>query len=469
MNASTSIRTPANEWSILLGLMAPPLMMGIYSAMFNVAIPTIRTEFAIQSDMAAWVVTIYSLPFMMFMPLHGRLADAYGKRRVLLAGTFIFLIGTLVAGLATNLGWLMAGRAIQGFGSAGFTPLALAIIAQVFPADDRGKLMGTWNICYPITGILGPFVGGLLIDSVGWRVIFWPTLLIGLLAYWVTRRQVPELPGFAGADFLRRFDWIGVILLSIGATLLLFYVSSRPVTGIPALQDWRLLVGTLLTFGLLVLWERYFVQPFIPIALFTERLFSLASLLAGVRMFIMNGLRFLVALYVVDVHNLDATATGLVITSHAIPLFLMLRLGGQLADRWGSRWPVVASMVLQASALAYLAFLPGDVSIWLVVFGVLWQSVGASISLAPLHRASMANIPDEQTGIAAGLYSMIRFGGAILGTALSGVLLQRGLAADAVTVAAYQNVFLFVAGVATVGAVLGFLLHEGFHTSDSKS
>ncbi len=438
--------------------MAPPLMMGIYTAMFSVAVPTIRDEFAIQPDMAAWVVAVYSLPFMMFMPLHGRLADAYGKRRVLLAGTVIFMLGTLIAALAPNLGWLMAGRAIQGFGSAGFTPLALAIIAQVFPVEDRGKLMGTWNICYPIGGLLGPVIGGMLIDSVGWRVIFWPTLGLGLIAYIVTRRQVPALPGFAGKDFLRRFDWIGVLLLSLGATSLLFYVSSRPVTGVPALQDWRLLGSTILWLTLLAFWERYRADPFIPIEIFGRLQFSLASFLAGVRMFIMNALRFVVALYVVDIHGLDATATGLVITSHAIPLFLMLRLGGQLADRWGSRWPVVISMVVQLGALAYLAILPADVSVWLVVVGVLAQSVGASISLAPLHRASMAGIPDEQTGVAAGLYSMIRFAGAILGTALSGVLLQRGLATDAAVVVAYQHVFWFVAGVAAIGVVGGLLL-----------
>ena len=225
-----------------------------------------------------------------------------------------------------------------------------------------------------------------------------------------------------------------------------------------ALQDWRLLGSTLLSLGLLVWWEKNRAHPFIPIELFAQLQFSLASFLAGVRMFIMNALRFVVALYVVDIHDLSALATGWVITSHAIPLFLMLRLGGQLADRWGSRWPVMVSMIAQAGSLAYLAILPAEVSTWLVVGGVLLQSVGASISLAPLHRASMAGIPDEQTGVAAGLYSMIRFAGAILGTALSGVLLQRGMTSSISELVAYQEVFWFVAGVALLGAIFGFLL-----------
>lgn len=460
---------PQYRWRILLGLMAPAMMMGVYSAMFNVAIPTIRTEFNIQSDLAAWIVTAYTLPFMMFMPLHGRLADAFGKRRLFLIGVALFLAGTLIAGFATNLGWLMAGRAIQGFGSAGFTPLALATIAQIFPPTERDKLMGTWNIAYPLTGIIGPFVGGLLIDFVGWRIIFWPTLVIGLIAYWLVQKEVPELPGNTGDFFLRRFDWGGVLLLSGGATSLLFYVSSRPITGVAAMRDWRLLSLTILCLGALVLWEKRRSRPFIPIELFAQSHFTLASICAGIRMFVMNAIRFLVALYVVDIHQLDATMTGLVITSHAIPLFLMLRLGGQLADRWGSRWPVVASMLLQGGALLYLGFLPAEASVMLVVVGVLWQSIGASISLAPLHRSAMSGIPDEQTGVAAGLYSMIRFAGAILGTALSGVLLQQRLVTitsaaivgeNVAFVAAYQGVFWFVAGVAMLGALFGYWLKE---------
>ncbi|MEZ4869676.1 MAG: MFS transporter [Caldilineaceae bacterium] len=454
------IDNPQEQWRILLGLMAPAMLMGVYSAMFNVVVPTIRTEFAIASDMAAWVVTVYSLPFMMFMPLQGRLADAFGKRRLFLIGVAIFMLGTLVATVSPGLGWLMAGRAIQGLGSAGFTPLPLAIIAQIFPEKQRGKLMGTWNIAYPLTGIIGPMLGGVLIDYVGWRVIFWPMIALGVVTYWVVKQRVPEIPGFADRDFLRRFDWGGVLLLSGGATALLFYVSSRPITGVEALRDWRLLACTLLLFGALTFWEKRHTQPLVPIELFGHGAFTPASLCAGIRMFIMNSIRFLVALYVVDIHGLDATATGLVITAHAVPLFLMLRLGGQLADRWGSVWPVVVSMLLQCGALVYLALLPAAAPVGLVVLGVLWQSLGASIALAPLHRASLADIAKEQMGVAAGLYSMVRFTGALLGTALSGVLLQQQLDLGTATIRAYQHTFLFVAAVALVGAVIGYQLRK---------
>jgi len=383
--------------------------------MFSVAVPTIRDNLGIQADMVAWVTTMYTLPFMMFMPLYGRLGDVFGKRKLFLIGMIIFMIGTALAGSASNLGWLMAGRAIQGFGTAGFVPLALAIISQLFPAGERGKLMGTWNLAYPITGIIGPLLSGFLID----------------------------------------FDWGGVALLCAMSTALLFYASSRPITGVAALQDWRLLIATVSLFALFILWEKRQRNPFIPLMIYANSTFTLSSVCAGIRMFTMAGLRFLSALYLVDIHHQNATVTGIVIMAHAIPLVLFIRAGGQLADRWGSRPLVVISMIAQAGALFYLALLPGDSPVWMVVVGVVGQSLGASISLAALHRSSTMNVSEEQTGVAAGLYSMMRFAGMVFGTALSGVMLQQGLDRGLPPLEAYQIAFGFVAAVTLIGAILG--------------
>ena len=435
--------------------MAPSAIVGLYQPMFNVAIPAIRTHYGIQADAAAWVVTVYTLPFMMFMPLYGRLGDAFGKRLIFLIGLGIFMVGTIVAAFAPALSWLMIGRAIQGTGTAGFVPLAMAVIAQLYPAGERGKLMGTWNLVYPLTGLVAPVLGGFIIDYLGWRAIFWPILLGSPLAIWAVRHKIPPLPGFADVAFLRRFDWGGVLLLSATITSLLFYASSRPITGVEPLRDWRLLLVTLLVLSAFVLWERRRVNPYVPLEIFANRTFTLASLCAGIRMFTMGGLRFLVALYLIELHGLRATAAGLVITAHAVPLLLLLRAGGQLADRWGSRWPVVISFLAQTAALSYLALLPEEATTWQVVLGVLGQSAGASISLAALHRISTTGVPKAQTGMATGLYSMVRFAGTVFGTALSGVVLQTGLVQLGAPLAAYQMAFWFVAGVTLVGAVLG--------------
>jgi EmrB/QacA subfamily drug resistance transporter len=440
---------------VLLGLMVPSMTVGIYIAMFGVALPVIRDDFGIQADLAAWLATIYSLPFMIFMPLYGRLGDALGKRRVFSIGIVIFLLGTATAAFAPNLGWLMLGRAIQGFGTAGFVPLSIAIIAQLFPRNERGKAMGTWNSSIPLMGMVGPFLGGLLVDHLGWRTIFGPALIVGVLAFFAIRKLVPPLSGGARPDFLRHFDWGGVALLGVAISGFLFYVSSRPITGVSALRDWRLLAITLFLLAGFIYREQRRLNPFVSLNIFAYRTFSLASLCAGIRMFSMSGINFLLPLYLTDVYNLNAVTTGIILTVHAGALVLILRVGGQLADRWGSRWPVVVSLSIQASAMAYFAHLPATTALGLVALGVLIHGLGAATSLAALHRAAMVEIPAEQSGVAAGLYSMIRFAGSVFGTALGGVILQQGLDRLLAPVEAYQMVYLFIAGVALLGAVLG--------------
>ncbi|MFQ5614475.1 MAG: MFS transporter [Anaerolineae bacterium] len=447
---------------ILIGLMVPMIMMSLNFSMFRVALPIIRDDFGIQADIAAWVMTVYTLPFMIFMPLYGRLGDAFGRRRLYLIGITVFLTGTVIAVLAPNLGWLMAGRAVQGLGTSSFVPLSMAIISQRFPPGERGQALGTWNSVMPFMGMISPVLGGLLIDHLGWRTIFGPVLVAGLVGFLTLRGRVPPTPGVERdqAAFLRSFDWGGVALLGLTVTSLLFYASSRPITGVAALQDWRLLGLTLLLLGGFVYWERRRARPFVDLSILTNKIFRVASLSAGVRMFAMSGIGFLIPLYLADVHALNAAATGLLLMVHAGALFATLRLGGLLADRWDGRWLVVLSLSSQAAMMVYLGLLPATAPLWAVAAGVVAHGLGAGFSLATLHRAAMARIPEEQSGMAAGLYSMVRFAGTVFGTALGGVILQSGLSRGALPIQAYQTVFLFIAGVALLGALTGFGLQE---------
>lgn len=447
--------------AILIGLMIPLMMMVINMSMFGVALPTLRDTFGIQAEVTAWLVTAYALPFMIFMPLYGRLGDGLGKRRLLLIGMAIFLGGTVIALSATDLRLLMLGRAIQGMGAAGVNPLCLALISEHFPAAERGRALGTWNSIGPISGIFGPLLGGILVDHVGWRMIFGPVLLVGLVALFAVREQVPSMGrSFVQPGFLRTFDWSGAILLGAAATVLIFYASSRPITGVEALRDWRLLTVALVLFGGFIVWEKRRTNPFVRLDIFADLNFSRASLVSGIRMFIMSSIGFLLPLYLTDIHSLSAATLGTVMMLHAGALLVTMRLGGQLADRWNSRWPVAIGSSIQMGIMIYFTQLSDTASLGLVIAGLVGHGLGAGLSLAALHRSALNKIPSEQTGIAAGLYSMIRFGGIVLGVALGGVVLQFGLDQALPLIEAYRMVFWFVAGVASLGIVLGWGLRE---------
>lgn len=445
---------------VMVGLMAPAILTGMNHHMFGVALPAIRDGFGIDADTAAWVVMSFSLAFIMFMPLYGRLGDKLGKQRLLLFGTTLFLVGTILVITSRSLTGLMFGRFIQGMGSAGFVPLCMAIITQRFAPGEQGRVMGVWNSVIPLAGLSLPFAAGLLVDWLGWRAIYPPILLAGLLALGMIRRNIQPLTERIDFQFLRAFDWIGVALLSGALASLLFYTSSRPITGVPALQDMRLLAVWPVLFGALVVWERRRAMPYINFQLFRNVTFSLSSLCAGLRMLLMTSISFLIPLYMTDIHASPASVIGIVLMVQAGMLFLTSRAGGQMADRWGSRIPVTLSMIGLIGVLLLLGSLSPTAPLWLIIVAAMGHGLLIGLSLAPLHRAAMQRIDKEEVGMAAGLYSMIRFAGQILGTAIAGVLLQRGLERLPAPIDAYQSVFWTFAAVALVATVVGWQLRE---------
>ncbi|MEX1018972.1 MAG: MFS transporter [Litorilinea sp.] len=439
---------PVKPWdrrSILIGLMVPMGMTVLNLSMFGVALPFIRDGFDADPDVIAWLVTAYTLPFVMFMPLYGRLGDGLGKRRLFTIGIILFFIGTGLCLMAEEMWMLFLGRIVQGLGTAGVNPLCIAIITELFPPKEKGKAMGTWSSTGPAIGMLGPFLGGFLIDRWGWQTIFIPGVVASLIALYVVRDRVPKLAPEPQHHFLRSFDWLGTFLLSCSIVLLVSYLSSRILTGVAPLQDWRLLLLTVVAFSTFLWWERRHAHPLVPLHLFTIGAFGRSSLAASLRMFLMSSEGFLVPLYMADIHGLSGSEVGFMLTLHAGSLLVTVRLGGQIADRWNSRWPMNIGFGLQVGMMTYFAFLPGTVPIWMAAAGLVFHGLGAGMSLAVLHRTALDQVPPEDSGAAAGLYSMSRFFGSIIGTTLGGVVLATALARTAVPIAAYQIGFGFVA------------------------
>jgi EmrB/QacA subfamily drug resistance transporter len=450
---------PAGDLRLLIILMIPTVTMILNVSTFGVALPTIRAEFGIDADVAAWLVTAYTLPFMMLMPLYGRLGDGLGKRNLIIFGLFVFAVGTMITLAAPNLAWLLAGRTVQGAGVAGIAPLSMAIIAERFDPSQRGQAMGTWNSVGPLVGIFGPLTAGFMIDYWGWRSIFVPALGVALFAIVVVYIGIPSLRTVK-LSYLQSFDWLGVILLGGGITFFVFYVSSRVITGVEPLRDWRLLAASLLFLAGFVLRERQRRDPFLDLALFRNSSLRLASMASGLRMFTMNGIGFLMPLYLADVRGLSASAIGSMVMLNAIALLTTMRLGGRLADRAGSRLLVAGGMSTQAATMVYFGLLPAQAPLYWIAVGLAVHGLGAGLSLAALHRAALSHVAVEDAGAAAGVYSMIRFSGTLMGAALGGVLLQQALETQATTVAAYQQVFFVIAFAAAIGALIGLALRE---------
>ncbi|MEZ4673724.1 MAG: MFS transporter [Caldilineaceae bacterium] len=425
---------------ILLSLMVPTMLMPLLSSMSRVALPIVRNDFQIAADMTAWVDAIFTLPFMFLMPVYGRLSDGVGRRRLILAGIAIFALGTSLTVSAQGLGWLMAGRAIQGVGTAGMMPLAMAMISTIFPSKERGKALGTWSSVGPTTAFVGPLLAGFLVEHYGWRAAFAAPLIVGVAAFVVVAQYVPAGLSKIQPHFWRSFDWLGVLLLAGATSMLLFFLSSRPITGVAPLQDWRLGSGMIVLFLFFWLWERRQRRPFVDLTLFQNRMFNLASFCGSLRMVVMAGQGFLIPLYLVDVHGVSPSKLGTITMISAGSMALIVRI----AANWPTAGAAVGQLCWESVAKR---------SSWSALgccrrnFAV--GNRGDPRLLWPIGRpcfGGIASCCDWQNfecpnGAATGLYSMIRFAGAMVGTALCGVILQHYFDQGLVVVSAYQRAF----------------------------
>ena len=436
------------------------MLMPMVSSMSRVALPIVRDDFALQADVTAWIDVGFSLPFMLLMPVYGRLGDGLGARRLLMIGIALFALGSTTVIAATDLTSLLLGRALQGIGLSGMMPLSMALITATFPAGIRGRALGTWSTIGPATAFLGPLVAGILIAGWGWRWAFAPPLLFGLLALIAVYRTIPKPKGAVELGFLRAFDWGGVLLLAPGMSCLIFFLSSRPITGVEPLKDWRLLLISALFLAAFVAWEKRRSSPFMPLGLFANGAFLRSSFCASIRMVVMAGITFLVPLYLVDVQKMHPAELGGMLMIGAGAMTLIVRVAGALSDSRSSRWFVIVGLAVQMGVMFIFWQLPDDASLWSIGFTLGAHGLGAGLMLATLHKSVMSNIEESDTGAAAGLYGMFRFLGATLGTALCGVFLQMQLDGGASVVGAYQQVFLLMAIFPLLGILVAFTLRD---------
>jgi MFS family permease len=441
--------------------MVPLLLIIMSSSMFSVALPALRKGFRIEADLTAWLVTAQSLPFMMLMPLYGRMGDILGRKRLLIFGIIVYIAGTILVMVATHLSLFIVGRIVQGIGASAVNPLCLAIISANVSENQRGRALGYWNSIGPVGNFGGPIIAGVLIDYFGWRAIFVPIALVGVTAFWAVSIRVPkdELVS-AEKTSLLSFDWLGVGLLGLSTTLLVFYVSSRVITGTPSLLDWRLLLSAMLFFFFFTLREKRRVDPFIDLSIFRRPNFALAALCVGIRQCLMSIIRVLMPLYIVDAFSFSASLTGMLLMLHAVSLFVMMRTGGYLADKTNNRSLVALGLAIQTGSMVLFSFIPDKASPALVVLGLLGHGIGAGLNLPFLHLNALRSVPSSQSGAASGLYSMIRFGGSMIGGALCGVLLKMGIDRSLPRTEAYQFVFWTFVVIGIIGTVSSLRLNK---------
>lgn len=399
-------REPCPERSrpyVLAAAIVASAMAFIDGTIVTIALPALQADFASGFGSLQWVVNAYALLLGGLILIGGGAGDRLGRRRILLIGTAIFAGASLACALAPTIGVLIAARATKGIGAALLVPQSLAIIAAAFPKEIRGRAIGIWAGASAIALSMGPPLGGVLIDWLGWRSIFWINLPLSACVIGLAFAHIPESRDESAEGAL---DWPGGLvsiaafgLLTVGLTLLA--ETSRSVA-IPA---------GLLTLGaaglaLFLFAESRAASPLMPLSLFSNRVFAGANVVTLFLYGALSGMLFLLPFDLIERRGLSATEVGLTLLPFGAIVGILSRFAGDWADRAGPRMPLVIGSLLLALAAAAMAL--GIESYWLGVLApVLLMSFAMAAVAAPLTTTVMNAAPDAQSGAASGVNNAV--------------------------------------------------------------
>ncbi|MEU6216505.1 MFS transporter [Streptomyces sp. NPDC047022] len=397
------------------------LIVSLDATVLNIALPSIRKELGTNVAGLQWTVDAYTVVLASLLVLAGSTADRIGRRRVLNTGLALFTFGSVLCSLAPALSWLVAFRMVQAVGGSMLSPVTMSIITNTFTAPrERARAIGVWSGANGISMAAGPVIGGLLVETVGWRSIFWINVPIGLTALLLTWRYVPE----SRAAKPRRPDPVGQLLVIALLGSVTYAIIEAPGSGAGTLLPLAAVAVAALT-GLLV-YEPRRDEPLIDLRFFRSAPFSGATVIAISAFAALTGFLFLNTIYLQNVRGLSPLQAGLYMLPMAVMTFAGAQLSGRLVAAYGPRPPLAAAGVsMAACGLLFAAFDAGSTTV-LLFTGYITFGLGFGLVNAPIANTVVSEMPVSQAGVASAIASTSRQTGATLGVAVIGSVLAAG-------------------------------------------
>jgi EmrB/QacA subfamily drug resistance transporter len=408
------------RWTLVACILASSLSF-VDGSVLSVALPAIKASYGARAEQVQWVVNAYLLPLSALLLLGGALGDHFGRRRLLVIGTSIFALASLVCALAPSLPILLAARAAQGIGAALLLPNSLALLNAAFSGENRGRAVGIWAAAGAAAAAIAPLIGGWLVDSVGWPAIFYINLPLALGAIGLAWKFVAE-SGDPGAG---RTDYPGALLATGGLGgvtygLTLWSASGRWSAAAIAATA----VGSVLLAGFLFAEHRRGNRAMMPLALFAGRCFSGLNLLTFLLYGAFAAAMLLIPYVLITSGGYSPVEAGLALLPLPILMTAASPKMGSLASRIGPRIPLtIGPLVVGAGMLLAWLMQPGS-SYWAGAFPtILVMALGMTIAVAPLTSSVLGSVEEQHVAMASGFNSAVARTGGLIATALLGSVL----------------------------------------------
>ncbi len=430
---TTSLRTHS-PWMVLVTVMLGTLLIGIDRTVVNLALPKMIDDFGITVSSAGWIATAYIIANAVFVPVFGKLGDMLGNRKIYLWSFIGFTITSMLAGLSWNLSSMIVFRILQGLTGAAVYPTAMSLIAKSF-ADpkDRAQALGVWTASFAASAVIGPLIGGPLIDHYSWRMLFYINLPIGILGVLMVLAHLPTDRGSGKGAF----DVPGATTLAIALSSLVLVLEKG--------QEWGWLAATSITaYALVVIFTLWFIHlekhhhnPIIDLTFFTNRTFVVAILVSFISFGGMMGSMFLIPVFVQIFLGYNATQTGLMFLPMALTMFVAAPIGGILSQKVPIRYSVACGMGLIAYAIHLYTGIDAKTTHAEITTPLMILAVGMGLGMAPLTNAITSSVATSEVGVASAVLNLARNIAGAVGIALFSTLLTNATNAKVLEVGAY--------------------------------
>jgi EmrB/QacA subfamily drug resistance transporter len=466
------------KWLALATVSIGSFMFAQDNTIFSIAVPNLTATFKTEPTVILWLTVVYLLVSTAIMLIVGRLGDIYGRKKIFIIGISLFTAGLILCSISQNIPQLILSRVVQGGGAGMMMSVILAIITAVFPDQERGKAIGILEAVISAGVLAGPVYGGLLLDTLGWRAIFYTRIPVGLIGLimalaWLKEQKVP---GKTVVDY-----WGAVTLFGCISCLLLF-INLIPKTGLSSPGTLALICASLVFFCLFIIQERKHLQPVVDLKLFKIGLFTGANISFGIMNFALAFLIFLTPYYLIDGAGYSALKSGSFIAVSPILSMIIGPLAGWLSDKTGYRLlrpfglAVIAFSLFLFSRLNEVSGIP-PIIIGFIVFGI-----GIGTFNPTNDSAVMGSVPRDRLGTAGAMTNTIRQIGTSIGTIFAGVIFASRQAAHSAQLAqnnlepAVQNKLAVIGGyqdallIAACFCALGIIatLFNGKRQPDSR-
>jgi EmrB/QacA subfamily drug resistance transporter len=400
------------------------LIVGMDNTIVNVALTTIRRDLHVSLSGLQWTVDSYTLVIASLLMLSGSTADRLGRRRTFQTGLVLFTLGSLLCSLAPGLGWLIAFRMLQAVGGSMLNPVAMSIITNVFTEPrERAWAIGIWGGTVGVSIGLGPVIGGLLTQTIGWRAIFWINVPIGIAALVLAALFIPE----SKAAHPRRIDIVGQVLVMVLLGCLTYAIIEAPRAGWTSSRTLALFACAAVAGAGLVGYERRRREPLLDMRFFRSVPFAGATVIAVCAFGAFGGYLFLNTLYLQDVRGYSPVIAGLCTLPLATVTGVVAPWSGRLVGARGSRVPLLlAGLGIGAGGLMLLDVSAHTSLLWVMSSYVLF-AIGFGMVNPPITNTAVSGMPRSQAGVAAAVASTSRQVGITIGIAVVGSIVNSEL------------------------------------------